>query len=112
MGITNYVINDDLTIDVNSDVELSYIGLVKFLDYINFNKVYGYFDCSGNQLTSLKGCPNYINGSFFCNNNQLTNLKGCPTYVGGTFWCFGNKKQFTEDDVKQHCNVKGNIYIK
>ncbi len=34
------------------------------------------FSCSKNKLTSLVGCPNYVDGNFYCNHNQLTTLEG------------------------------------
>jgi hypothetical protein len=46
-----------------------------------------FFDCSHNQLTSLIGCPNYVEGDFYCYNNQLTSLEGVPNYIGGHFSC-------------------------
>jgi len=70
-GITNYTINDDLTIDVNGDVELDYKSLTCFPSFIKFNKVSGNFYCSDNQLTSLVGCPVTVGGSFDCDSNQV-----------------------------------------
>src|SRR5208283_1797550 len=73
-GVKNYVINDDLTIDVNGNVNLTNKNLTKFPDFIKFNHVSGYFDCYHNQLTSLKGCPSSVDNYFDCRNNQLTSL--------------------------------------
>ena len=89
MEVTNYIINNDLTIDVNNSVNLSNKNLAKFPDYIMFNKVEEWFSCDYNQLTSLDGCP---------------------SYVGGDFYCVGNIEEFTEDEVKQLCDVKGEIF--
>ena len=50
-GITNYSINIDGSIDVDSDVNLSEKKLTKLP--LKFNKVGGYFNCSYNKLTSL-----------------------------------------------------------
>ena len=152
MSVENYVINDDLTIDVNGRVNLSHKNLSSFPEYIKFRNVSGYFFCDNNQLTSLEGCPSTVEGffycdnnqltslegcpsnvresfscnnnqlislkgcpssvgrSFFCNNNQLTSLEGCPSTVGGSFFCRNNKKQFSEEEVRKYCKVKGNIY--
>ena len=84
-GITNYTINDDGSIDVNGDVELSFKDLTELP--LRFNKVTGWFDCSYNRLTSLKGSPRLIGGYFLCTNS----LEFCPDYVGGYFYCTGNK---------------------
>ena len=111
MEVTNYVINDDLTINVIGNVYLSDKNLVKFPDFIKFNKVEGGFTCSCNQLTSLKGCPTYVFKGFSCSDNKLTSLDGCPSYVDIDFWCYDNKKQFTKDEVMQLCNEKGKIYV-
>ena len=85
MGIENYTINPDWTIDVIGDVKLSYKNLIEFPDYIKFNYVSGYFDCANNQLTSLKGCPASVGGSFDCSDNQV---------------------KFTKEDVLKVCKVK------
>src|SRR5271157_1945890 len=89
--VTNYVINDDLTIDVKGSVHLFYKNLTKFPDFIKFNNVSGYFACHNNQLTSLVGCPSSVGSDFYCNNNQLTSLVGCPSNVGNGFYCYNNQ---------------------
>jgi len=106
MSVENYVINDDLTIDVNGRVNLSHKNLITFPEYIKFRNVSGYFSCDNNQLTSLEGCPSTVGRSFFCDNNQLTSLKGCPSTVGGFFSCYNNKKQFSEKEVRTYCKVE------
>jgi len=111
MNIIDYIINDDLTIDVKRDVDLYYKNLSSFPEYIKFNKVEGGFYCSYNQLTSLEGSPSSVGGSFLCDNNQLTSLEGGPSSVGGTFFCRNNKKQFSEKEVRKYCKVKGTIYV-
>jgi hypothetical protein len=83
--IKNYTVNDDGSIDVNGDVELSFKDLTELP--LRFNKVTGWFDCSYNRLTSLKGSPRWIGGSFYCYNNRLSSLEFSPDYVGGHFWC-------------------------
>ena len=88
MNVKNYVINDDLTVDVNSRVDLSFKDLKDVP--IKFNKIEGDFNCSDNNLTSLEGCPTVINGGFHCGFNNLTSLKGCPTVINGGFHCSNN----------------------
>jgi hypothetical protein len=134
MGVTNYTINDDYTIDVEGSVDLYKKNLDRFPDYIKFGKVCGWFYCSNNKLVSLEGCPREVGGDFYCgyNNklvnlegcpmevggnfycsysNQLVSLEGCPREVGGSFYCRNNKKQFTEEDVREVCKVKKDIYV-
>ena len=40
---------------------------------VKFGKVSINFCCQGNNLTSLKNCPDEIGGLLICSNNQLTN---------------------------------------
>ena len=87
-GIENYTINPDGTIDVNGDVDLYGFDLNELP--LNFNKVTGYFNCGGNNLTSLKGCPRWVGGYFTCSRNKLTSLEFSPDYVGDSFDCDDN----------------------
>jgi len=97
-------------------------------------EVKGDYDCSNNQLLTLKGAPSIITGNFNCDNNQLTNLIGAPNIVMGDFSCTNNDEfvslkgslkkvygdfiytfytengtQFTEEDIKNVCEVHGKI---
>ena len=87
-GIINYTVNDDGSIDVNGDVNLSWYKLTELP--LSFNKVTGDFYCSHNVLTSLKGSPKWVGGYFDCYNNQLTSLEFSPEYVGTNFYCYNN----------------------
>jgi len=87
--IENYTINDDLSIDVNGDVELDSKNL-KYLP-LKFNYIGGGFYCPYNvELKSLEGCPQTVNGDFYCYYNKLKSLEGCPQTVNGDFYCFNN----------------------
>jgi hypothetical protein len=109
-NIQNYTINDDLSIDVDANVDLYSFRLSKLP--LKFAKVSGHFYCNTNQLktlsgsplsvgsdfycyinqlTSLEGSPLSVGGNFYCNDNQLLSLEGSPISVGGNFSCFGNK---------------------
>jgi hypothetical protein len=109
-GITNYIINDDGTIDVNGNVNLYFIRLGELP--LRFNKVNGFFNCYDSKLNTLKGSPRwvgrdfncgynnltslefspeYVGGRFVCSNNDLTDLMGSPKEVGGDFYCAGNQ---------------------
>ena len=74
-------------------------------------KIKGNFSCSRNKLTSLEGCPSKVNGNFNCIYNELTSLEGCPSKVNGDFDCSRNPGNFTEEDVRKVCDVKGKIYV-
>jgi len=88
-GIKNYTINEDGSIDVDVDVNLSGRKIDKLP--LKFGKVTGSFYCFRNQLTSLEGCPSEVTGHFYCYYNQLTSLEGSPSKVGGDFFCSYNK---------------------
>jgi hypothetical protein len=90
MDVKKYIINDNLTIDVNGYLNLYNRNLIRLPDYIKFGKV-------------------SIN--FTCHYNNLISLEGCPIEVNGDFWCMHNKKQFTKEDVRKVCKVKGEIYV-
>lgn len=88
--------------------------------YCNYNKlttlkgapkkVGGHFGCRNNQLISLKGAPRKTR-VFDCSYNQLSSLKGAPKEVTG-FVCGNNTTTFTEEDVRQICDIKGETIIK
>jgi hypothetical protein len=77
LHIENYTINDDGTVDVDGDVNLTYEGLTEIP--VKFGVVKGDFNVSSNNLLSLKNCPQVVTGQFACaNNSQLTSLKWGP----------------------------------
>ena len=126
-NIENYTINEDGTIDVDGDVFLHDVGLTEIP--FSFGKVTGYFNCSNNKLTSLKGCPKEVDGYFVCNHNKLKDLIGGPHEVGGHYYCHSNQLETLEGcagDIggKLQCSynklemldcssvINGNIYCK
>ena len=88
-NIKNYTINQDKTIDVYGEVNLSRQGLIELP--LNFNKVDGYFLIQINKLTSLEGCPNHVSGMFSCRGNRIRSLKYGPKTVSGRYWCSDNE---------------------
>ena len=86
--IENYTINPDVSIDVNDTVNLFNKKLTKLP--LKFNKVNGYFTCSGNKLTSLEGCPIEVNGYFSCDYNKLESFEFAPKIIRGDFDCSNN----------------------
>jgi hypothetical protein len=111
--IRNYIINDDLTIDVNEDVNLIRYPEEKLPEYIRFRKVREDFSISKSpELDSLEGCPEEVGGSFWCNGcPKLKSLERCPKKVGSCFYCFKCGERFTEDGVKKACRVKKYILV-
>ena len=103
--IKNYVINEDLTINVKGNVDLTYKNLDSFPTYIQFNFVDGIFDCSENKLISLRGCPRIVTGNFLCFNNKLDSLNNCPEEVYGRFFCHGNLRKFDLPEIMKLCDV-------
>ena len=93
-NIMNYTINSDGLIDINGDVFLHDVGLTEIP--FSFGKVTGYFTCSNNKLTSLKGCPREVGGYFACSNNKLKDLIGGPQEVGRDYYCYGNQLESLE----------------
>ena len=94
----NLVINDDLTINCNSNLIFpDHLGNLP--NYIQFNKVYGLFNCDNCDLTTLKGCPKEVLGNYRCQNNKLTSLEYGPTYLKGFFECDGNS--LTDHEVTE-----------
>lgn len=87
-SIKNTTVNDDFTVDVDGEVDLSGKNLENL--EIKFNRVLKYFDISNNRLTSLYGCPDSIGTNFICHSNQLSSLKYSPNTVGGYFDCQSN----------------------
>ena len=69
------------------------------------------FDCSNNKLTSLINAPKFVGGNFNCSYNELTSLEGASTNVGGGFYCRNNPVEFTEQQVRAVCDVKGRIFV-
>ena len=91
--IKNYELIEDheygYTVNINGSLFISYKGL-KSID-VKFNEIKGDFDCSGNQLKTLKGFPEIICGYFNCSNNQLISLKNCPKIIRNGFYCSHNE---------------------
>jgi len=113
-------------------LRLNRVGLTKLPDILNNIRIGGEFDCSGNNLTSLVGAPSSVGEDFNCNDNHLTSLENCPKTVGRNFdcsyndltslagapkivdkdfHCRNNTVQFTEQDVRAVCDVKGKIFV-
>lgn len=89
LGIENYTINSDFSIDINGNVNLSNKKIIGKIP-IKFRYVSGDFNCGGCDLISLEGSPSKVGGSFIAGQNKLTSLKGCPSEIGKSFYCHRN----------------------
>ena len=70
--VGKWTLNENGEVDVDGSVDmLSYMGFVEIP--VKFGNVSGNFNCTSNNLTTLKNCPNYISGvAFYCSGNNLT----------------------------------------
>jgi hypothetical protein len=93
MNIHKYILSEDeeMFITVQTSVDLTEKILKKLPDFIKFDAIHGGFYCSNNNLTSLKGMPQFISGGFICNDNLLTNLEFGPKNVEGHYIVNNNK---------------------
>lgn len=90
LGITNYIIRDDLSVDVRDAVRLGESGKGKLEKIpVQFHHAIGPFSVRDNKLTSLKGCPEYVGGTFICDRNPLKSLEYAPIHVVGGFSVVG-----------------------
>ena len=89
MGIKNYTINDDLTVDVDGDVRIGQKEDMTELP-IQFRKVYGSFFVVECGLTTLKGGPSYVAKNYNVSFNKITSLKYAPKEMGWAFSTYEN----------------------
>jgi hypothetical protein len=93
------------------NLNLQGLHLTKLPEILKDISVGGNFFCSRNKLTSLENCPKTVDGTFGCSFNKLTSLAGAPTIVYKDFHCYNNPVQFTVQDVRAVCDVKGDVYV-
>ena len=125
LNIQNFKINNDLVVDIHESISLQGMELSELP--FKFGSISGYFDCSDNKLTTLKGCPKLIDGFFDCSNNELISLEHGPIKVGSFYNCYRNKLtdlgylpkvinksiDFRFNELKNNIflsNIKGDIY--
>jgi hypothetical protein len=108
--IRNYQIRDDGSIDVNG-----FVNLYKKLDNpklpLNFSEVNGVFNCGGNKLTTLEGCPEKISNNFYCYANNLTSLEHSPKMIKGNFYCWENYYLTTLEGL-ENTYIDGELSVK
>ncbi len=101
--IKNYSINPDGSIDVDDSVDLFNYNLNQIP--LKFNKVYGYFDISHNNITSLEGSPKIVTSWFDCSHNKLISLNGFPIEVGSWINCSNNNLKNLIDLFKTNYSI-------
>ena len=79
-NITDYTINNDMSIDVNNNINLQ-LNTLEVLPII-FNKVNGSFFCELNNLNTLKYSPKYIEGNFNLAFNNIKTFEHFPEVEG------------------------------
>lgn len=112
-SIRFYKINDDLSIDITSNINLTHREFKNIP--LNFNKINGSFDISENFIESLEGSPKYIEVNFICHNNSLTSFKHSPNFIGGVYDCSRNDirsfKYFPENAPGKLLCIGNPIYV-
>jgi len=102
----NITINNDSTINCAANIWFkSDNPIIQFPDYIQFNKVDGDFNCNDQKLTSLRGCPYYVDKTFFCSRNNLKSLEYSPKQVTNFYCTDNNGKEFSRKDLAKYCKV-------
>ena len=91
------------------DLDLRKMQLTELPSILKNVEVGRNFYCSYNNLTSLTNSPRYIRGDFYCSYNHFTSLVGAPKYVGGDFICHNNPVKFTDQQVRDVCEVGGRV---
>lgn len=80
-ALSNYTINDDLTVDVDRSVWMQSkyddMGLIIKLPF-KFGTVNGLFDVSKTNIYNFENFPNLIKGTLLINNTKITSLEGMP----------------------------------
>lgn len=92
MNIEDYVINHDLTVDVDDGVDITYQKLKNIP--IQFNIVNGGFCCYKNELTDFKGFPRIVKGSIDFSYNNISSFIGFPQSINSVH----SKKVFSESN--------------
>jgi hypothetical protein len=106
VGLRDYTINDDLTVDVHEDVQFRRSINVPYFP-VNFGVVDGRFIAVDIKLISLIGFPKSVGNTVNINDNRLTSLKHAPREVGGVFTVLNNFLRTLEGGPKE---VGGTYY--
>jgi len=69
--------NPDGSYSCNGTVNLSNLHLKELP--VKFKRIKGNFNCSSNELVTLKGCPEYVGSKFYCSYNAVHYLESMKT---------------------------------
>lgn len=119
--LSQEIIEGDLIIDTTFDgISKALVKVKEIRGHVNLRinkayipewlkdvKIYGYLNCSKNNLKTLENCPQYVGKSFWCNDNKLTSLEGCPKYIGRDLICCNNKIKLK---LPKDIELKGKFY--
>ena len=105
------MIKDYIRNGSKESLELSNMNLIELPAILKNVTVGRNFYCNFNKLTSLQGAPKTVGGDFVCDFNKLTSLDGAPKSVGGYFYCTSNTVEFTVEQVRALCDVKGRVIV-
>jgi hypothetical protein len=113
VGIKNFKINDDFSIDLFLPFTMNQQRPDLFPDgklpeYIEFKSTKD-FDVDDCGIVSLERFPLFVIGYFSCQMNKITSLEGFPRKIVRNAYVMGNEKRFTEHDIRQKCNVVGDV---
>ena len=103
--ITNYTINNDMSVDINSDFRFRIKPKRTGRLPLNFNRINGSFNCNNLGLTTLFGTPEYVYGYFDCGYNNLQSLEYLSKFIIGDFYCNDNKLT----NIKNNSTITGSI---
>ena len=92
---------------VNGNVSLSGYKWTEIPEWLKDVEIIGFFNCSYNNLTTLKNCPQKIYKVFACSHNELVSLEGCPKNIKGDFYCSNNKVKL---ELPGYVKLKGKFY--
>lgn len=96
--IFHHEINDDLTVNVHGDIELSFVQ-EPYLP-VQFNRIIeGTVYCNGSGLKSMKGFPYHVDHHFnIAWNRKMTSFEYAPKYIGKNCWT----EQSTPNQISFH----------
>ena len=113
VGVKNFKINDDFSVDLFMPFTMNQqrpdlFPNGKLPEYIEFrsSKDFDVDDCG---IDSLERFPLLVAGYFSCQMNKITSLEGFPIKIDTNAYVMGNEKDFTEQEIRQVCNVVGEV---
>ena len=107
LGIDNYTIKNDMSINVYGEVYISKLDLIEIP--LNFNIVEGDFNCYKNRIKSLQGAPKIVKGDFDAGYNKLTSLEFMPIEISSDAFFDNNDLKTLKGMTEQSNNALINL---